>query len=153
MERSRGAQLATLLLTGFEAMVADVVADLAAQGHPGVTATHEFALRAVGEGAQSASELGRRLGVTKQAAAKTIATLEELGYVERRTDPRDARRKTLTVTDRGREMVTVGARAFDRLRDTLQAEVGAERLAVAESVLERIADARQPAEAAGDPER
>ncbi len=143
MERSRGAHLATLLLTGFEAMVADVVADLAARGHPGVTATHEFALRAIGEGAQSASELGRRLGVTKQAAAKTISSLEELGYVERRTDPGDARRKPLTVTDRGREMVTVGARAFDRLRDALEAEVGADRLAVTESVLERLAASRE----------
>jgi DNA-binding MarR family transcriptional regulator len=39
----------------------------------------------------SASSLGRSLGVSRQAAAKSIAALEELGYVERQTDPRDAR--------------------------------------------------------------
>ena len=93
MQTSPGARLARLLLGSFDAMVAEVVDELARQGHPGVTATHEFALRAIEAGGNDASALGRRLGVSKQAAAKTIAALEQLGYVERLVDPDDARRK------------------------------------------------------------
>ena len=59
---------------------------------------HEFAIRGDHQGADTASELGRRLSITKQAAAKTIAVLEERGYVAREADPSDARRKRLHVT-------------------------------------------------------
>ncbi|CAM5440765.1 hypothetical protein SFUMM280S_08230 [Streptomyces fumanus] len=79
MARSSGAELALLLLGGFQSMVDDVVGELASRGHEGVRASHEFALRAIEEGADTATELGRRLSVSKQAAAKTIAALEPLG--------------------------------------------------------------------------
>ncbi|MDN4613182.1 winged helix DNA-binding protein [Leifsonia sp. F6_8S_P_1B] len=98
---SRGAELALLLLDGFSERVDVVVAQLKEAGHVGATANHEFALRAVDAGAGTASDLGRALRVSKQAAAKAIASLEELGYVERRADPSDARRKRLVVTPRG----------------------------------------------------
>ncbi len=124
-----------MLLAGFDVMVDDVVTELARRGHPGVTATHEFALRAIASGAQSASALGRSLGVSKQAAAKTIATLEELGYVERQDDPDDGRRRAVIVTPRGDEMMTIGARAFDRCRARLAARVGSEQLEATEAVL------------------
>lgn len=141
MDESRGAELAKLLLNGFNAMVDQVVAELERHGHPGVTANHEFALQAIDQGAQSASDLGRRLNVSKQAAAKSIAALEELGYVERRTDPTDARRKMLIVTPRGYDMRTVGATAFDELRSRLSARVGLAELESVESVLKSLTTA------------
>lgn len=116
-------------------MVDQVIVELEHHGHPGVTATHEFALTAIDAGAQSASALGRELQVSKQAAAKSIAALEELGYLHRRTDPDDARRKILVVSPRGHEMMAIGARAFDELRSRLVAQVGAERMEIVESVL------------------
>lgn len=124
-----------LLLGGFNTMVDQVIAELQRHGHPGVTATHEFALNAIDAGAQSASALGRRLKVSKQAAAKSIAALEELGYVERRVDPTDARRKTLVVTRRGYEMMAIGSTAFDNLRARWSVQVGSAHLESLESVL------------------
>lgn len=135
METSSGAALALLLLDGFEAMTAEVVAELARRGHPGVTATHEFALLAVDAGASDASALGRRLGVSKQAAAKTITALEQLGYVERVADPADARRRPLRVTPRGYEMNAIGGAAFTSLRTALEREIGTEGMASLEAAL------------------
>lgn len=111
-----------------------------------MTATHEFVLAAVGDGAQSASSLGRHLNVSRQAAAKSIAALEELGYLARDSDPEDARRKTLIVTPRGHEMMTIGARTFDELRTRLSDQVGAARLETFESVLKSISAPPQTAE-------
>ena len=128
MASSSGAELALLLLGGFHTMVDDVVAELERRGHAGVRPVHEFALRAIDEGAQTASELGRRLAVSKQAAAKTIAALEALGYVVREADPADARRKPLRVTPRGREMVEIGAALFDDVRARWASQIGAEAL-------------------------
>jgi DNA-binding MarR family transcriptional regulator len=141
MEKSRGAELALLLLDGFNAMVDEVVAELERQGHPGVTATHEFALRAIDEGAYSASGLGRSLGVSRQAAAKSIAALEELGYVERKSDPLDARRKRLTVTTRGYEMAKIGGAVFDDLRKRWMARLGQPQLEALESGLAALSSA------------
>lgn len=138
MAPTNGAALALLLLGGFEAMVDDVVAGLGRRGHPGVRAVHAFALRAIDEGADTASELGRRLSVSKQAAAKTIAALEEMGYVERAADARDGRRKPLVVTPRGREMTTIGATLFDEVRDRWAARVGARELDEFQALLRDI---------------
>jgi DNA-binding MarR family transcriptional regulator len=133
-----GPALAKSLLDGFTAMVDEVVAELERQGHPGVTATHAFVLQAIDDGAQSASELGRRLNVSRQAAAKSIASLEDLGYLDRHDDPADARRKTLVVTARGHEMITIGAAAFDDLRCRLSEHVGQAKLELFESVLRTL---------------
>lgn len=135
MQISSGARLALLLLDSFSGMVDEVVQELDRRGHPGVTANHEFALTAVDEGADSASALGRRLGVSKQAAAKTIAALEQLGYVERAVDPADARRKRLVVTARGYDMVAVGGATFDALRARWAAAVGEHRVLEVEAAL------------------
>ena len=138
MSSSQGAELALLLLGGFHAMVDEVIDALGRRGHPGVRPVHEFALRAIDDGADTASELGRRLAVTKQAAAKTIAALERLGYVEREDDPADARRKRLVVTEHGRDMSTVGRALFDEVRARWAAEIGAEQLDVVQASLARL---------------
>lgn len=78
--------------------------------------THEFALVAIDEGVTTATALGRRLSVSKQAAAKMIAVLEQLDYLGRMPDPDGARSKCLRVTDRGHEMAAIGATTFDQLR-------------------------------------
>lgn len=153
-----GAELALLLLGGFHAMVDEVIAELARRGHPDLTPVHEFALRAIDEGAGTASELGRRLAVTKQAAAKTIAALERLGYVEREDDPADARRKRLVVTAHGREMSEIGRALFEDVRARWAAEVGAERLDALQADLARLVpprafhagDAARPLDAGAD---
>lgn len=148
MARSPGAELALLLLGGFQSMVDDVVGELASRGHEGVRASHEFALRAIEEGADTATELGRRLSVSKQAAAKTIAALERLGYVEREADPSDARVKRLRVTARGHDMMTLGATLFTEVRDRWAAQIGAEQLDALEAHLAQLTKNR-PAGAKG----
>jgi DNA-binding MarR family transcriptional regulator len=139
MHTSAGAELAKLLLKTFTTLVDVVVEELEREGHPGVTATHAFALEAIDEGAQSASELSRSLGVSRQAAAKTILALEELHYLDRHDDPDDARRKRLTVTARGHEMIRIGGRAFDSLRSQAAERVGLSELEAAERVLANLA--------------
>jgi len=138
-----GVRLALLLVRGFEAMVEEVVAELDRRGHPGVSAHLEFALSAITDGADNASDLGRALGVSRQAAAKSVTTLEQLGYVERAPDPDDARLKRLRVTPRGVEMMTVGAATFDALRTRWARSLPPGRAELVEDALARL-DPRTP---------
>ncbi|WP_448808884.1 MarR family winged helix-turn-helix transcriptional regulator [Agromyces bauzanensis] len=137
MSRS-GAELALLLLGAYRRMVDEVVAGLESQGYPDVRPVHDFAMRAIAAGADSASELGRRMSVSKQAAAKTIAVLVERGYVDRETDPDDARRKRLEVTPLGFEVMRAGEALFEDLRESFEREIGASELASLEAALKTL---------------
>lgn len=119
-------ELALLLLGAFRSLVDDTHALLAARGHPEARPAHGFALQAIGAGA-TASEVAVRLGVSKQAAAKTIERLEQQGYVARSSDPGDARRRTVVATDRGRGILAASATAFEEVvgRWAERADVGA----------------------------
>ena len=134
MSRS-GADLALLLLGGFRALVDDAIVELAHRGYEDVRPTHDFAMRAIAGGADNASELARRLSVSKQAAAKTVAVLQERGYVAREADPLDARRKRLHVTALGFEVMREGEAIFDELRDKWSQQIGPDELERLESHL------------------
>ncbi|WHM38134.1 MarR family winged helix-turn-helix transcriptional regulator [Streptomyces sp. BPTC-684] len=111
-----GYELPLLLLGGFRSLIDRLHAELARQGHPDLRPAHGFALQAVGPGGATASEIGRRLGVSKQAAGKTVDRLEALGYAERADDPADARRKVVRITPRGLDALARSAAVFDELR-------------------------------------
>jgi len=140
MSRS-GADLALLLLGGFRVLVDDAILELAERGYEDVRPVHDFAMRAIAAGADNASELGRRLSVSKQAAAKTVAVLEERGYVVRAADPLDARRKRLEVTAFGFEVMRVGEAVFDELREEWKQKIGAKQLEHLESDLAALVGA------------
>jgi DNA-binding MarR family transcriptional regulator len=131
-------ELPLLLLAGFRVLVDALHERLAEQGHPGVRPVHGFALQAVGPEGCTAVELGRRLGVSKQAAAKHVAALEGLGYLRREDDPADARRRTLRLTERGRDCLARSAAEFAALRAGWAAEIGEERLRALEDDLRAV---------------
>ena len=122
-------------------LVDDAILELAQRGYEDVRPVHDFAMRAIAAGADNASELGRRLSVSKQAAAKTVAVLEEQGYVARGTDPLDARRKRLQVTALGFEVMRAGEAVFDELRDKWKRKIGTKQLERLESDLAALVGA------------
>jgi DNA-binding MarR family transcriptional regulator len=137
-----GAQFAQLLLSAFDAMVDEVRVELERAGHAGLTVANERAMQAIDGGAVSAASVARATGVTRQAAAKTISTLESLGYVVRATDVDDARQKSLTITASGRRAVAVGAKAFDTIFDRWRAADPATSAAAIDALQRLISEAR-----------
>ena len=133
-----GAELALRLFGAFRSLVDDLHDELARQGHPAVRPAHGFALQAIGPRGATASELGARLGVSKQAAGKTVDGLVSLGYVERSADPADARRKIVVATDAGVEVLRLSAEIFERLRAERERVVGAGRMREMEAALRHL---------------
>jgi DNA-binding MarR family transcriptional regulator len=103
-----------------------------------VRPVHDFAMRAIAAGADNTSELGRRLAVSKQAAAKTVALLQERGYVTRDPDPHDARRKRLHVTELGLNVLRRGEAIFDQLRQQWEQQIGRAQLETLETHLAEL---------------
>src|ERR687889_2713749 len=113
---AHGFELPLRLLLAFRSLVDGLHAELVRQGHPEVRPMHGFVLQAIGTEGTTAVQLGRRLGISKQAAGKTIDGLAALGYVERAVDPADARRKVVRLSSHGRDCLMRSARIFDELR-------------------------------------
>jgi DNA-binding MarR family transcriptional regulator len=137
-----GSDLPLLMLLGFRALIDDVHTELAGAGHPGFRPLHGVAFKAIGDGV-TASELGRRLGVSKQAAGKTIEGLEREGYVERVADPDDARSKIIRLTPRGVEVRQLAFDAMAGLRGRWAERLGAEKLAAIEEGLREMTADRE----------
>ncbi len=133
-----GFELPLRLLLGFRVLIDDLHAELARQGHPDVRPLHGFVFQAIGPHGTTAAELGRRLGISKQAAGKTIEVLERLGYVQRGVDPRDSRRKIVQLTECGTDCLHRSARIFDKLRAHWASTLGPQRLQALEADLRKM---------------
>ncbi len=136
-----GYELPLLLFGGFRTLIDRLHARLADEGHPDMRPAHGFALQAIGAGGATASDIGRRLGVSKQAAGKTVDRLLALGYAERADDPADARRKLVRITPRGHDALARSAAIFDELRAEWAATLGADRVRDIETALRNVVPA------------
>ena len=133
-----GFELPLRLLLAFRVLIDELHAELARRGHPDMRPMHGFVFQAIGPGGTTAADLGRRLGISKQAAGKTIDTLEQLGYLEPGPDPSDARRKVVRLTDRAVDALALSARIFDDLRSRWAEILGIDRLRALEADLRRV---------------
>jgi DNA-binding MarR family transcriptional regulator len=137
--QTAGFELPLLLFAGFRSLIDALHAKLAAQGHPDVRPAYGFAMQAIGPHGATASELGRRLGISKQAAGKTVDRLVNLGYAERAADSADGRRKLIRLTPRGVDALVRSAAIFDELHAQWAAALGPERLRELEGSLRTMA--------------
>lgn len=133
-----GFELPLLLLGGFRSLIDELHAELARQGHPDVRPGHGFAMQAIGSRGASTSGIGQRLGVSKQAAGKTVERLTELGYVRRSQDQADRRRQTVHLTDHGWDALQRSAAVFEQLRAKWAQAIGPTRLRDLEADLRRL---------------
>ncbi len=133
--------LGTLALFVGQACAEAVQRDLARLGFGDVRFSHGYLFQhLVSAEGRAITELARRLGVSQQAASKSIAEVERLGYVEMVRDPTDARRRIVRLTRRGRAVIMAARRARLRLERTLTREHGARALAGCKATLAAILD-------------
>jgi len=136
-----GFELPLLLLGGFRTLIDRLHAELARRGHPDMRPAYGFAMQSIGRRGATATEIGHRLGVSKQAAGKTVDRLAALGYVERVDDVADGRRKLIRLTPRGLDSLVQSAEIFDELRAEWVRTLGASRVADLEAALRTMVPA------------
>ena len=100
-------------------------------GHESIRMSHGYVFQHLIGGSPTVSELAEALGVTQQAASKSVLELEKLGYVERRPDPADSRVRFIALTAKGRAVIARGRAARAKLEADLAAEIGLRAMAQA----------------------
>src|ERR1700689_3379305 len=133
--RAYGFELPMLLFAGFRSIIDELHAELARRGHPDLRPAHGFARQAIGHGGATATEAGRRLGISKQAAGKTIERLEELGYVHRAGDETDRRGQLIRLPPKSKTGPALSAMIFNAIRSRWEGALGPGQLATLEADL------------------
>jgi DNA-binding MarR family transcriptional regulator len=108
------------------------------EGFTGFRRSDTAIVRQLRAGPSAVVDVARTLHVSRQAARKALANLEERGFVTLDRDPEDARRTRVTLTTTGRRY----AATVIGVSESLNAEVGAvldpHELDVTLNVLRRV---------------
>jgi DNA-binding MarR family transcriptional regulator len=123
------------------AMADEIQRRLAADGFADLRFADGFVFQHLVEGALTIGALAERLGVSQQAASKSVADLERRGYVERAADPDDARARLVALTARGDAAIAGGRRHRAALADELAEQLGPRRAEAARRLLLDVVDA------------
>ena len=77
-------------------------------------------------GETTISDVGRRLGITRQGAGKIVAGLREHGYLTVAPSPTDRRERVLSLTPRAEQFLVTVQDAGHAVETRLRAEIGDE---------------------------
>jgi DNA-binding MarR family transcriptional regulator len=97
---------------------------LAKRGWDDVRPSYGFVLLALRHGPSTATELGKLLGVTKQAASHTLDAMVDSGYLSRTVHPADTRQRIIRLAPRGRRLLRVVEQIYAELEAEWSAVVG-----------------------------
>jgi len=97
-----------------------------------------FVIGALGRTGAPLAQIIDSLGVSKQSAGQLVDTLALRGYIERKIDPDDRRRLTVTLTARGREAAAITRATVERIDAALLKKVGREHIAHTRATLHAL---------------
>lgn len=126
-----------LLLDAFNWFDAGLLASLKEQGWPDLSHSQSMVMAYLGSDGIRISELARRLGVSRQAAQKSVKELERLKLVITEIDPTNLSAKTVVLTTQGKANVAAALNAFSEIEKQLSRRMGSSDLASMRRTLEK----------------
>lgn len=137
--------IGSMLRSAWTELIDEVFEQLVAAGFDDLRAVHRSIMRDVLTSRLRPSELGARLGLSKQAANDLVREFEAKGYITLEPDPDDGRAKRIIATDRGWQASDTAQAASTTVGQRWAELVGEERYAVFEEVLREIVAANRAA--------
>ncbi len=130
--------IGSMLRSAWTELVDEVFGKLAVAGFHDLRPVHRPILRDMLTSNLRPSELGARLGVSKQAANDLVREFEAKGYITLEPDPDDGRAKRIVATDRGWQANEIAQQVSQAVGQRWAELVGEERYRVFEEVLREI---------------
>jgi len=120
--------LARLFAIASRSLVDGLHERLAARGWGDVRPNYGYVLLAARGSGIQASEVAVLMGISKQAASKLIDSMVEQGLVRREARADDLRAKVVTLTSRGRRLLTAVEEIYKELDEQWAAILGDQRV-------------------------
>lgn len=127
--------LGRLFATALAAVIDDLHERLAQAGWPRVRPLWGFVLLSLRDQPRNIGEVGALMGVSKQAAAKVVASLIDAGLVDRDDHPTDGRASLIRLSAEGGRFLRDVETAYRAIEETWVGAVGPRRMATMRSVL------------------
>ncbi|MGH3493311.1 MAG: MarR family winged helix-turn-helix transcriptional regulator [Sciscionella sp.] len=132
----------SMLRTAWTELIDEVYEQLLAAGFEDLRPVHMPILRDMLVSNLRPSELGARLGLSKQAANDLVRELESKEYIALEPDPDDGRAKRIVATERGWQASETAKATSNAVGRRWAELVGEERYSVFEEVLRAIVAVR-----------
>lgn len=116
--------LGRFLILLFRAFEDDLIRRLEAEGYSDVSPADLNVLRFVRPTGSTSIEIAKLAGITKQAIAKSIATIEAKGYLKRQPNSEDARSQIIVFTPKGKRLLKTCIAAIAQIETIYEAKVG-----------------------------
>jgi DNA-binding MarR family transcriptional regulator len=128
----------SMLRSAWTELIDEAFEQLIAAGFDDLRPVHGPILRELLVSNLRPSELGARLGLSKQAANDLVREFEAKGYITLAPDPNDGRAKRIVATERGWQVSETAQASSNAVGRRWAELVGEERYAVFEEVLRAI---------------
>lgn len=135
--------LGLLLYIPYRHLESAVMKALRAQGHDLPLNQARVFQRIAPEGSRLA-ELAEAAQLPKQTVGSIIDQLEAAGYVQRSTDPDDARARLITITARGQQLVEISLPVLREVEATWRAHLGPGRTRQLKEALTALREITDP---------
>ncbi len=122
------APLTVMLHSGAHWILRGVLNRLCAEGFDRITEPHLTLLGNLDCGATHAADVAERMGVTRQAIARTLRELEALGYLGLERDPVRKNQKIIVMTAAGENLALAARAALEDTEAVLEERIGPTRL-------------------------
>ena len=116
--------LARLFAMAYRHLVVGLHERLVARGWHDVRPSYGYVLLACRDQPTTSGELAALLGVSKQAASKTVDGMVDAGLVRRGASPEDSRAKLVALTARGRRLLATVEEIYVELESEMADVVG-----------------------------
>ncbi len=122
--------LGRFLLLLFRAFENDLISVAAKAGFGDITTSDLQIMHFVSPDGSLATEISKMAGITKQAVGKSVASLEDRGYLTRKENANDARAKVIVFTSRGMRLLETALQAIGKIERKYEQELGAKNYAI-----------------------
>lgn len=109
-----------------------------ARGHPQLKRTFGQVLLFIGPRGGRIQQMANAQDVSKQAISVIASELVDLGYLQRRADPGDARQVALQFTEAGKQLIADSVSSVDEVAQEYSAIIGKAEMAKVISVMARL---------------
>lgn len=119
--------LARLFAIAYRRLIDDLHTRLRERGFEDVRPAFGFVLLAARD-ETTVTDIAALMGVTKQAASKIVDAMTVAGYLRKGAADRDARRRPITLTERGHHLLATVEEIYAELEGGWADVIGAERV-------------------------
>ncbi len=127
--------LGQALMTADQWLSSSLLHLMRARGHEDLTGAHLAFLAFLECGLTHASDVARRMGISRQAVYKVTRDLERIGVLRLEEDPQDRRQKVIHMTARGDRVAQDACDSLTEIEARLQERIGSKSLEQLRSAL------------------